>query len=205
MYTRTESVHGIHAGDVETSLMLHFRPDLVRMDKARNFVSSAVAMETEFAYLRPTGMQAFGWIAPDLNPHGAVGDASIATAEKGKATAAHQVAGFIRCSRTWRHSIWPGWRESERHPFSRGGTAASLRGAGAQARQPPTRTLPTIRFAHGGREIPSVAATPRRSIVAQRPRLIGERKARFLCCPFWNNRRRRDGAHKSIAAPRKMI
>jgi creatinine amidohydrolase len=95
LYTRREGVYGIHAGDVETSLMLHFRPDLVRMEKARDFVSSAQAMEKEFTYLRPTGMQAFGWIAPDLNPAGAVGNAAIATAEKGKATAAHQVDGFI--------------------------------------------------------------------------------------------------------------
>jgi creatinine amidohydrolase len=95
LFTQAEGAHGIHAGDVETSLMLHFRPDLVRMEKAQNFVSCAQAMETEFTYLRPTGMQAFGWIAPDLNPHGAVGNASIASAEKGKATATHQVDGFI--------------------------------------------------------------------------------------------------------------
>src|SRR5580704_4898176 len=95
LYTAAEGVYGIHAGDVETSLMLHFRPDLVRPDKAQNFLSSAQAMETEFTYLRPTGLQAFGWIAPDLNPQGAVGDASLATAEKGRVTAAHQVEGFI--------------------------------------------------------------------------------------------------------------
>jgi len=95
LYTAAEGVYGIHGGDVETSLMLHFRPDLVRREKAQNFVSSAQAMEKEFSYLRPTGLQAYGWIAQDLNPHGAVGDASLATAEKGKATAAHQVEGFI--------------------------------------------------------------------------------------------------------------
>jgi creatinine amidohydrolase len=95
LYTAAEGVHGIHGGDVETSLMLHFRPDLVRQEKALNFVSSAQAMEKDFAYLRPTGLQAFGWIAPDLNPHGAVGDASLATAEKGRLTAEHQVTGFI--------------------------------------------------------------------------------------------------------------
>ena len=34
-------------------------------------------------------------IASDLNPVGTVGDAAAATAAKGLATAAHQVAGFI--------------------------------------------------------------------------------------------------------------
>lgn len=95
MYTAVEDKHGIHAGDIETSLMLHFRPDLVRMAKAKNFVSSAIAMEQEFTHLRPGGLHGFGWIAQDLNPDGAVGDASIATAEKGKATAEHQANGFI--------------------------------------------------------------------------------------------------------------
>ena len=51
MYDAVESKHGIHAGDIETSLMLDFRPDLVRMDKAKNFVSSAIAMEKEFKNL----------------------------------------------------------------------------------------------------------------------------------------------------------
>lgn len=95
MYTAAEDKHGIHAGDIETSLMLHFRPDLVRMAKAENFVSSAVAMEKEFTHLRPIGLHGFGWIAQDLNPDGAVGNASIATAEKGKQTAEHQAAGFV--------------------------------------------------------------------------------------------------------------
>jgi creatinine amidohydrolase len=75
--------------------MLSFRPDLVSMDKAKNFVSSAIAMEKEFTHLGPTGQHAFGWIAQDLNAEGAVGDAGKATAEKGKKTAEHQIDGFI--------------------------------------------------------------------------------------------------------------
>ena len=75
--------------------MLDFRKDLVRMDKAKNFVSSAVAMEKEFKHLTPAGTHSFGWIAQDLNPDGAVGNAAIATAEKGARTAEHQADGFI--------------------------------------------------------------------------------------------------------------
>jgi creatinine amidohydrolase len=90
-----EVQHGIHAGDIETSLMLEFRPDLVRMADAKNFVSSAIAMEKEFKRLSADGTHAFGWIAQDLNAEGAVGDASKATAAKGKKTAEHQVDGFI--------------------------------------------------------------------------------------------------------------
>jgi len=95
MYDAVEARHGIHAGDIETSLMLSFRRDLVSMDKAKNFVSSAIAMEQEFTHLGPTGTHAFGWIAQDLSAEGAVGDAGKATAEKGKKTAEHQIDGFI--------------------------------------------------------------------------------------------------------------
>jgi creatinine amidohydrolase len=95
MYSPIDDKYGIHAGDIETSLMLHFRPDLVRMDKAKNFISNAMAMEQDYTHLRPIGTHAFAWIAPDLNADGAVGDASSATAEKGKATAEYQAEGFI--------------------------------------------------------------------------------------------------------------
>jgi creatinine amidohydrolase len=65
------------------------------MDMAKNFVSSAIAMEKEFSHLGPTGSHAFGWIAQDLNIEGAVGDAARGTAEKGQKTAEHQIDGFI--------------------------------------------------------------------------------------------------------------
>jgi creatinine amidohydrolase len=92
-----ERRHGIHGGDAETSLILHFRPDLVDMSRAQNFVSVAAQDEAEFKYLRPTGAfgHVYAWIASDINPAGAVGDASIATAEKGKLLAEAQVSGML--------------------------------------------------------------------------------------------------------------
>ncbi|MCB1481056.1 MAG: creatininase family protein [Rhodobiaceae bacterium] len=87
-----EQRFGIHGGDVETSLMLHLRPDLVEMDKAENFSSAAQAMEREFDVLRGTGPTGFAWMTGDLNAAGAVGNAAEATAEKGSAIAVHQVA-----------------------------------------------------------------------------------------------------------------
>ncbi|WP_417411601.1 creatininase family protein [Hoeflea sp.] len=96
LYSETETSYGIHGGDVETSLMLHFRPDLVAMDKAENFVSAVTRAEKEFDLLRHTGPHAFAWIASDLNSNGAVGEAALATAQKGEATARHQAEGFLR-------------------------------------------------------------------------------------------------------------
>ena len=94
MYSDLELHHGIHGGDVETSLMLNFNPELVDMDKAENFISNRAKAEDEFDLLAHTGTHAFAWIAKDLNAAGTVGNAAIATAEKGQATAEHQAKGF---------------------------------------------------------------------------------------------------------------
>ncbi|AZO00277.1 creatininase family protein [Mesorhizobium sp. M9A.F.Ca.ET.002.03.1.2] len=109
MYTELEDRQGIHGGDVETSLMLHFRPDLVDMAKADNFVSNVARAENEFSLLRHTGTHAFAWIATDLNPNGVVGDASIATAEKGRLTASHQADGFISLLKDVRKAKLADW------------------------------------------------------------------------------------------------
>ncbi|TIX34912.1 MAG: creatininase family protein, partial [Mesorhizobium sp.] len=52
---------------------------------------------------------AFAWIASDLNPNGVVGDASIATAEKGRLTAEHQADGFISLVRDVRKANLADW------------------------------------------------------------------------------------------------
>ncbi|MGF9692045.1 creatininase family protein [Rhizobium sp. 0TCS1.26] len=96
MISAREQAFGIHGGEVETSLMLHFRPDLVRMENAQNFVSEA---ESRSRYLQPTPPHVLAWLAHDLNPNGVVGDASAGTAEKGAAICTHQVGNFIQMLR----------------------------------------------------------------------------------------------------------
>ncbi len=109
MYSGREDRYGIHGGDVETSLMLHFRPDLVDMSKAEDFVSQVERAEKELALLRHTGTHAFAWLAGDLNPNGVVGEAGLATAEKGRLTAEHQADGFIRLLRDIRKARLADW------------------------------------------------------------------------------------------------
>jgi creatinine amidohydrolase len=94
LFDAQEMAHGIHAGDIETSLMLHFRPDLVRRESAANFIPDSIGMTRQFQYLGPSAPHALAWMAQDLNGSGAMGDASKATPEKGAATAAHQALGF---------------------------------------------------------------------------------------------------------------
>lgn len=90
-----EVASGIHGGAVETSLMLHLRPDLVRVEAVAAFASLQTVLEEEGRRLRAHGRFGFGWLAEDLNPAGVVGDASLATAAIGAAVIGHQADGFI--------------------------------------------------------------------------------------------------------------
>ena len=90
-----EKAIGIHAGEIETSVMLALAPDLVDMTKARDFPSRQSEFAHDFAHLRAYGPHAFGWKMRDLNPDGAAGNAAAATAEKGHALIAHAVKGFV--------------------------------------------------------------------------------------------------------------
>ncbi|MGH6797732.1 MAG: creatininase family protein [Roseiarcus sp.] len=95
MFSAVERAHGIHGGDAETSLMLAFRPQTVHTSEARNFVSSAIAIEQEFRQLRVSPPIGFGWMSSDLNELGAVGDAANATAAKGDACAENGAEAFL--------------------------------------------------------------------------------------------------------------
>jgi creatinine amidohydrolase len=94
-FDRAEQRHGIHAGDIETSLMLAGHTDTVRMDRATNAVAATVGMAEDFKWLsafRPVG---FGWMTQDLHGSGALGDAALATAAKGEAALRHGARGFV--------------------------------------------------------------------------------------------------------------
>lgn len=94
-----EHTHGIHGGDIETSIMLAAYPDLVRRERIANFIPATYAMEQEYRHLRADFPVGFGWMTQDLHPSGAVGDASLATAEKGKAVLDHGARAFVELLR----------------------------------------------------------------------------------------------------------
>src|SRR2546421_600691 len=94
-FSEAERTHGIHGGDIETSIMLAAYPDLVRRDRIANFIPSTYAMEREYKYLRADFPAGFGWMTQDLNASGAVGDASLATAEKREAALQYSPRGFV--------------------------------------------------------------------------------------------------------------
>ncbi len=98
-FSSDEKRHGIHGGDIETSLMLAAQPGTVRMDKAANAMPATIAMAREFKWLgayRPAG---FAWMTQDLHPSGAVGDATLATPAKGEAALQRGAEAFVELLR----------------------------------------------------------------------------------------------------------
>jgi creatinine amidohydrolase len=98
-FSGEERRHGIHGGDIETSLMLAAMPDTVRTEKAAQATPATIAMAREFKWLgayRPAG---FAWMTQDLNATGAVGDATQASAAKGEAALAHGAQAFVELVR----------------------------------------------------------------------------------------------------------
>jgi creatinine amidohydrolase len=84
IFDEVEIAHGVHGGAIETSIMLHLRPDLVRMEKAANFVPRSIELAQEYGKIGPHGRVPYSWLAQDLNPAGACGDATKASAAHGR-------------------------------------------------------------------------------------------------------------------------
>jgi creatinine amidohydrolase len=75
--------HGLHGGAVETAMMLHLHPELVRTDAVADFPSLGAELEGTLDVLLPEGPVSFAWTARDLNPDGVTGNATLATEEMG--------------------------------------------------------------------------------------------------------------------------
>ena len=84
-FSAHEHRFGVHAGDIETSMMLALHPDQVDMAKARNFASSAEDRAGKFSLLGDGRSAKLAWQMQDYNAEGAAGNAAAATAEKGRA------------------------------------------------------------------------------------------------------------------------
>jgi creatinine amidohydrolase len=85
LFSAHEHRFGVHAGDVETSVMLALQPDKVRMALAQNFQSSSEERSANFPILGNGRSAKLAWQMQDYNPAGAAGNAAAATAEKGQA------------------------------------------------------------------------------------------------------------------------
>ncbi len=84
-FSAEEHRFGIHAGEIETSMMLHLAPQTVRMQHARHFHSTSQDRAARHALLGNGKSAKLAWAMQDYHPAGAVGNAAAATAENGRA------------------------------------------------------------------------------------------------------------------------
>jgi creatinine amidohydrolase len=79
--TALELGMGIHAGIEETSVMLHLRPDLVKLELGRRGVPEHLTAFERVGFGKPVS---FGWLSNDFGTDGTLGDPTGSTAEHGK-------------------------------------------------------------------------------------------------------------------------
>jgi creatinine amidohydrolase len=85
LFSDHEHRFGVHAGEVETSVMLALKPESVQMDKAQNFLSTSEERSAKFSILGNGKSAKLAWQMQDYNAAGAAGNATAATAAKGQA------------------------------------------------------------------------------------------------------------------------
>ena len=98
LFSDAEHRFGVHGGEIETSMMLALRPELVKMPLAQDFKSSSALRAAAYPILGNGTSAKLGWQMQDYNPAGAAGNAAAATADKGRAVlaaAGQQLAALL--------------------------------------------------------------------------------------------------------------
>ncbi|EDX83897.1 creatininase subfamily [Synechococcus sp. PCC 7335] len=90
---QTEYDEGIHAGDIETSVLLALLPEQVKMAAAVREFPKAFPPGS---LLSLEGNLPMAWTMKDLSRSGVVGDATAATSEKGEAILNSVSAGWVK-------------------------------------------------------------------------------------------------------------
>jgi creatinine amidohydrolase len=83
LFDPAEVVNDIHGGEVETSLLLHIQPDLVRTAALADFKGLPHELAARNKLLGAEKPVGFGWRAEDLNSAGACGNAARADGRRG--------------------------------------------------------------------------------------------------------------------------
>ena len=96
LFEADELAHGLHGGEVETSLMMHLCPHAVRRDALADFDGLPRRWSAEGRVLGVEKPAGIGWLAQDLHPQGVCGRADRADAERGEALLAHWAGALCR-------------------------------------------------------------------------------------------------------------
>ena len=93
LLTPQEQEYGIHAGDAETSIMLSLLPKQVQMDRAVTEYPQGLPKDS---LLDMEGKLPFAWLTKELSKSGVMGDATVATKEKGDRILQSVADGWVR-------------------------------------------------------------------------------------------------------------
>jgi creatinine amidohydrolase len=93
LLTQQELEYGIHAGDAETSILLSLLPEQVKMERA---VKEYPNCSLEDSLLSMEGNLPFAWLTNQLSKSGVMGDATVATKEKGDLLLNSLAEGWVR-------------------------------------------------------------------------------------------------------------
>lgn len=96
LFSADEQRFGIHAGQMETALMLAIAPHLVDSPKAQRFTSSSQARASNWPILGNGRAAKLGWQMQDYNAQGAAGHAAAATAAQGQTVLQDASAKFVQ-------------------------------------------------------------------------------------------------------------
>lgn len=92
LISKQELEHGIHAGDAETSIMLSLLPEQVKMDLAVKEYPQNLPQDS---LLSMEGKLPFAWLTKEVSTTGVMGDATVATSEKGDRILASLADGWV--------------------------------------------------------------------------------------------------------------
>ena len=93
LLTAKEKEYGIHAGDAETSIMLSLLPEQVKMQDAVKEYPQNLPQDS---LLDMEGKLPFAWLTRELSKSGVMGDATVATKDKGDRILESVAAGWVQ-------------------------------------------------------------------------------------------------------------
>ena len=93
LLTPQELEYGIHAGDAETSIILALLPDQVKMSQAVKEYPQGLP---EDSLVSMEGKLPFAWLTKELSKSGVMGDATVASKEKGDRLLASVSDGWVQ-------------------------------------------------------------------------------------------------------------
>ncbi|MEL7077725.1 MAG: creatininase family protein [Cyanobacteria bacterium J06648_1] len=93
LLTPQEQEYGIHAGDAETSIMLSLLPQQVQMNQAVKEYPQGLPADS---LLDMEGKLPFAWLTRELSQSGVMGDATVATRDKGDRLLESLASGWVQ-------------------------------------------------------------------------------------------------------------